>query len=645
MKNEKFGSLYYVFLFLCTLVLAAGPLQAVEITMDFEGPNPLGGFVIDEWGVRTVDSCQWGPQTTTSGTHAIGVPEVCQQGYPNGNPSQLWEGSLATPKIALDAFTNFYFGFNYWADFEGVTDTFDGVILELINVTQGTTVQIDSLVENDICPTYDAIIGTTNPRLRGLWAWCFDTLAPTFNSLGYPYLVLQSKKLGEEVSGRPDKHPNMPTDFEWRSLVSVDMIAAGYAAQGDTVRIRWVFASDQLANGAGYFFDDLFITSEAPDDNQPPTIEVTSPGIWANIADSSSDITVTADLSEGCGGSGVNPDSVYVIYDIEDTGEVLAAMTNTAGDTYEGTVPAQTYDTDIRYRVRATDLVGNTGSSPWRHMEVTDAITLSWDDGIPASVFPDLQAGDGFAVRFTAPTDSLYLLHKIMYYFAREDGQFHVVVNNDAGGFPGATMFQDQDLTNGAVANTFFQYEFADADSVWIQPNQSFHVGMRLASSDTTLDPQQLSDGTGEYDGESWVLDQGAGGWGEVWDGETLIRCKVKKHEIPDGFGDNEDGRMVLPRVYSLGQNYPNPFNPSTTIRFAIPAQESDKASVETQLGIYNIRGQLVKTLISEDKSPGEYAVQWDGKNEKGEMTASGIYLYRLQAGDFISIRKMVILK
>jgi len=101
------------------------------------------------------------------------------------------------------------------------------------------------------------------------------------------------------------------------------------------------------------------------------------------------------------------------------------------------------------------------------------------------------------------------------------------------------------------------------------------------------------------------------------------------------------DGLVSLPRAFSMSQNYPNPFNPSTTINFEIP--EGDKPLVN--LGIYSIRGQLVRTLINEVKEPGTYSVQWDGKDNKGSSVSSGVYFYRISAGEFSKTRKMVLLK
>jgi len=101
----------------------------------------------------------------------------------------------------------------------------------------------------------------------------------------------------------------------------------------------------------------------------------------------------------------------------------------------------------------------------------------------------------------------------------------------------------------------------------------------------------------------------------------------------------------TLPKVFSLRQNYPNPFNPSTTIQYEIPEQDNEETKVLVRLNIYSIRGRLVRTLVDEEKKSGFHKVQWDGRDERGELVSSGIYLYRISAGDYVSTRKMTILK
>ncbi|RLB13341.1 MAG: hypothetical protein DRG82_15850, partial [Deltaproteobacteria bacterium] len=99
--------------------------------------------------------------------------------------------------------------------------------------------------------------------------------------------------------------------------------------------------------------------------------------------------------------------------------------------------------------------------------------------------------------------------------------------------------------------------------------------------------------------------------------------------------------KAVLPKAFALSQNYPNPFNPSTTIAYDIP----EGADVNVRLNIYNMRGQLIRTLVNEVKSEGSYKVQWDGTDNYGRKVASGVYFYRITAGEFSKTRKMVILK
>ncbi|MEW6686694.1 MAG: T9SS type A sorting domain-containing protein, partial [Candidatus Edwardsbacteria bacterium] len=94
-----------------------------------------------------------------------------------------------------------------------------------------------------------------------------------------------------------------------------------------------------------------------------------------------------------------------------------------------------------------------------------------------------------------------------------------------------------------------------------------------------------------------------------------------------------------LPKVYALGQSYPNPFNQSSVIKYQLPV-ESD-----VSLKIYNVCGQLVKTLIQEKQRPGYYSVQWNGKSSEGRSVASGVYFYRLTAGDFSATKKMILVR
>jgi len=89
-----------------------------------------------------------------------------------------------------------------------------------------------------------------------------------------------------------------------------------------------------------------------------------------------------------------------------------------------------------------------------------------------------------------------------------------------------------------------------------------------------------------------------------------------------------------IPEAYSLGQNYPNPFNPATTISFALPEASHVK------LTVFDLQGRVVSELVNGMRDAGVHEVTWDA----GDLS-SGLYFYRINAGDFSSVRKMVLVK
>nr|MBN2278929.1 T9SS type A sorting domain-containing protein [candidate division Zixibacteria bacterium] len=95
----------------------------------------------------------------------------------------------------------------------------------------------------------------------------------------------------------------------------------------------------------------------------------------------------------------------------------------------------------------------------------------------------------------------------------------------------------------------------------------------------------------------------------------------------------------LLPMSFSLKQNAPNPFNPQTRIDYDLPQ------ATNVNLDIFNVLGQKVKTVVNEFQEAGSKSVIWDGRDDGGVSVASGIYFYRLNAGDYNETRKMMMLK
>ena len=110
---------------------------------------------------------------------------------------------------------------------------------------------------------------------------------------------------------------------------------------------------------------------------------------------------------------------------------------------------------------------------------------------------------------------------------------------------------------------------------------------------------------------------------------------------VEEQFGDSD----AFPQVYSLSQNYPNPMGNVTQIEYALPTAS------RVSMRIYNVSGQLVKTLVDELQEPGQYSISWSGRDEKGQRVAPGIYFYKFEAHtglgteDYKNTKKMILLR
>ncbi|MGD8923172.1 MAG: FlgD immunoglobulin-like domain containing protein, partial [Candidatus Zixiibacteriota bacterium] len=103
--------------------------------------------------------------------------------------------------------------------------------------------------------------------------------------------------------------------------------------------------------------------------------------------------------------------------------------------------------------------------------------------------------------------------------------------------------------------------------------------------------------------------------------------------DVADEISDN------LPGNFNLRQNYPNPFNPSTTIEYDLPHRS------HVRIDVLNVLGQKVRVLIDREETAGSHSITWDGTDDSGESVSTGIYLYRIQAGEIVESRKMLLLK
>ena len=168
----------------------------------------------------------------------------------------------------------------------------------------------------------------------------------------------------------------------------------------------------------------------------------------------------------------------------------------------------------------------------------------------------------------------------------------------------------------------------------------------------------------GELDSSSWVLHQT---WSpdnakiaisEVWATGIWTSGSIKIFDtVTDSFttlvdstwppcfwvgGTDEQVSIIdekIPITYNLYNAYPNPFNPTTTLRYELP--EDSYVSIT----IYDMLGNVVNNLVNTNQSSGYKSIQWDATNNQGEPVSAGVYLYKIQAGDFVDTKKMILLK
>jgi len=159
------------------------------------------------------------------------------------------------------------------------------------------------------------------------------------------------------------------------------------------------------------------------------------------------------------------------------------------------------------------------------------------------------------------------------------------------------------------VLTTILRYEFDDAPWNFVEISVDFGIVLNVFSSGMQLHKKMLG-------------------------------CKLSNNYYGDVVSVGSNFKNVC--TVELFQNYPNPFNSSTEIKYSLP---NGKISYQVQLKVYDVLGRLVKMLVDQEQSAGSYTISWDGTDLVGNRVASGVYLYSLHAGDFKSIRKMLVLQ
>ncbi len=429
-----------------------------------------------------------------------------------------------------------------------------------------------------------------------------------------------------------------------------------YDYMGADVRIRFVAINDDNddgGTGSGLFLDDICVSGF-----YGSSYDAGVSNIFTGPINLDQDIIFTAAVT-GYGVETVNPTVYYKIFTSDDsvvTMGLLGSATVGFGESRHRNFTWRPTDPGDYYVLAWTTLTGDEdGSNDTCRLDFTVPTEayreLGFDDGVLDTFYSSSGAGpylfinpsidtipeveDGFAVDFSCPFDETHL-QSIAFRGSGFGGVVFSIfeLTPDGPDFMPVHSFEAT-LPEEGLDTAWFEYTLEDD---YIIPFHDFLITVWAA--DTSSWVLVCIDKTAPHDGHSWVVDPeldfydffdlstASAPYNEM---DLMIRCKVWS---PGGVAEK-----LVPGWMTLYQNVPNPFNASTEIRFSLP--EDGNAS----LVIYDLLGKAVRTLVSGPCEAGVHRVVWDGRDDAGNPVPSGVYIYRLTAGEESLLRRMMLVR
>jgi hypothetical protein len=293
------------------------------------------------------------------------------------------------------------------------------------------------------------------------------------------------------------------------------------------------------------------------------------------------------------------------------------------------------YEYKIRGSINVTSSPNTTFFGPFSPTVGTFAVSdpqlteLIYDDGQPDPppwIVSNTYDGNMFGTRFT-PQQYPAKVCRVKAFTNVSNSPIQIYIYSDSSGIPGHPIA-------GPWTGTTCQTAGVDSFLVTIPGTEpptitsgDFHVVLAYLPTSPTA-PGIYADVTQPLLGRSmfftntlnWTLMPGGV--------DLMVRAFITGQ--PSAVGDEKG----LPKEFALSQNYPNPFNPATNVSYQLAARS------QVSLKVFDVLGREVATLVNEEKEPGTYSAVWDARN-----AASGVYFYRLDAGNFTSVRKLLLLK
>jgi DNA/RNA endonuclease YhcR with UshA esterase domain len=459
----------------------------------------------------------------------------------------------------------------------------------------------------------------------------------------------------------------------------------------DSIR-GWVYHHyGSYADSTTYVLEPLYTTDIVWGVGGPP--EVNNAQRDVGVPTAADDVTISVDVT-----TNLSITDVSLYYNVNSSGYVQVAMSNTSGETYEGQIPAQAEGSWVDYFVVATDNMTQSTIAPTDtsitnycypvtdgNLTIADIQYTPWE--LADSPF------EGVNVEITGIVTTDTASNNNYYAYAIQDAEgplnglfvFGIAANLNRG---------DEIKVYGTVTDYNADYHYK-----WDTNTLILADSFKVVSSGNAIDVTAVttgalnvdSEGVESYEGtmvkiENATLmsinsydatfDDGSGtclvdddiisanffvnynegylyAFGDTLrpgnkvdmiQGVFLYSFGTYKIEVRDasdyGSSVGVDPDFVrIPLSYKLEQNFPNPFNPETRIYFEIPEAQ------QVKVVIYNMLGQKVRTLINEAYNPGFHVINWDGCDDGGNVVPTGLYIYRIKAGNFIASKKMMMMK
>ncbi len=313
------------------------------------------------------------------------------------------------------------------------------------------------------------------------------------------------------------------------------------------------------------------------------------------------------------------------------------SLTAPAVNTTSTTIHLNTGWNLIGFAPQTSQATNTSLASILSHVLQVKSLTQSYDPSLPSylNTLTNLVPGKGYWAKVDASCDLIYPI-------AKTGSNGSVIANNEQPVpewqpviYPNnsATLYATVEINchsaePGDIVAAFINNECVAASEIQIANNLAY----------VTL---VINMPTDYADANFMVYDASADQVIEMTNTESLIAGGVYGTDglvaLQTAICLATDPTAIIP--VTLGQNYPNPFNPTTSICYSL----KNKDFVE--LKIYNIRGNLVKTLVEKNDKPGSHTVTWHGTDDRGKPVGSGIYFFKIKSGSFSSTKKMILIK